>query len=45
MNWEVAPFAISEWGSLDRFEPEGDRPVFFVSDVLAGGVSSKESEY
>jgi hypothetical protein len=44
MKWEVAPFGIGEWGSLDRFEPDGDRPVFFVSDVLAGEVSSEAIE-
>jgi hypothetical protein len=45
MQWEVAPFGIGEWGTLERFEPDGDRPVFFVSDVLAGEIASKTSEY
>ena len=44
MKWEVDPFGIGEWGSLDRFEPDGDRYVFFVSDVLAGEIASEDDE-
>jgi hypothetical protein len=44
MKWEVAPFGIGEWGSLARFDPDGDRPVFFVSDVLAGEITSEDNE-
>jgi len=43
MTWEVAPFGIGEWGSLDRFEPDGNRP-FFVSNVLAGEIASEDDE-
>jgi hypothetical protein len=45
MQWEVAPFGIGERGTLERFGPDGDRPVFFISDVLAGEIASKASEY